>query len=83
MGKYDKILKRILNGNADANIRFEDLSTLLIKLGFSLRTKGSHSIFTQSGIEERLNLQKDGANAKKYQIRQVRNILISYNIGEL
>lgn len=42
-----KILQRILSGTADANIPFEDVVHLLTELGFKLRVKGSHHIFTK------------------------------------
>jgi len=41
---------------------------------------GSHHIFTQSGVMERINLQRDGSKAKPYQVRQVRNILANYKL---
>jgi predicted RNA binding protein YcfA (HicA-like mRNA interferase family) len=81
MGKYAKIMALILSGTADANIPFDDLCTLLKKSGFDFRTRGSHYNFFKSGIEERINLQRDGNKAKQYQVRQVRNIIIKYNLG--
>ncbi len=45
-----------------------------------MRVKGSHHIFRKSGIEEKPNLQKDGNKAKSYQVRQVRNIFIKYQL---
>lgn len=83
MGKYDKLLQKILSGVADANIAFDDLCEILTRLGFEIRVRGSHHIFRKVGIEEKINLQKDGAKAKPYQVRQVRNILVKYKlIGE-
>lgn len=38
MGKYDKLLERILRGASDANIPFDDLCGLLRGLGFEERT---------------------------------------------
>lgn len=45
MGKYDKLILKILRGDADSNIPFKDLCGLLIKLGFEERIRGSHHIF--------------------------------------
>jgi len=56
MGKYEKLLQSILNGDADANIRYTDLVRLLLRLGFSQRIRGDHSIFTKPGIVEIINL---------------------------
>ena len=59
MSKQDKLLTKILLGNADANIPFEQLCQLLKQLGFDERIRGSHHIFTKEGIEEILNLQPE------------------------
>jgi len=53
---------------------------LLKHFGFEERIKGSHHIFRKAGIEEKINLQKDGNKAKPYQVKQVRNILITYKL---
>jgi len=47
----------------------------LLRLGFAERTRGSHHIFSKEGVEELINLQRHGNNAKAYQVRQVRAIL--------
>jgi HicA toxin of bacterial toxin-antitoxin, len=53
----ESILSRVLRGSSDANIRFNDLRALLLRLGFEERIKGSHHIFTREGVHEILNLQ--------------------------
>lgn len=75
MSKRDKIKKKILDGGSDANIGFDDLCGLLRRLGFDERTRGSHRIFRKAGVHERINLQRDGAQAKPYQVGQVRELL--------
>ena len=80
MGNLEKIIERILLGGADANIDFEDLRSVMLQFGFVERIKGSHHIFTRSGVEELVNLQRDGAKAKPYQVRQVRAIVQRYNL---
>ncbi len=45
MTSPDKTLDQILRGLSDANIAFGGLRTLLRKLGFSERIRGSHHIF--------------------------------------
>jgi len=72
---------QILRGKSDANILFQDLCHLLHSLGFEMRVKGSHHIFRKAGVEEKINLQKDGNKAKPYQVRQVRNVILKYKIG--
>ncbi len=81
MSPRDRILDRVLSGTADANIAFVDLCALLRRLGFEERMRGDHHIFTRSGVLEILNLQPRGAEAKPYQVKQVRNIVIRYRLG--
>ena len=80
MGKLDKLIEKILLGSADANIDFDDLRSVLLSLGFSERSKGSHNIFSKPGLEELINLQRDGSKAKPYQVRQVRAIIQRNNL---
>lgn len=47
-----------------------------------MRIKGSHHIFRMDGVEEKINLQKDGSKAKPYQVKQVRNIILKYRLGD-
>lgn len=82
MPQYDKVRDRILRGASDANISFADICQLLRRLGFDERIRGSHHIFTKYGVDEILNLQPKGANAKPYQVKQVRNLLLKYKLGE-
>ena len=77
-----KTLRRVLGGTSDASIRFDDLCQLLTNLGFEMRVRGSHHIFRKAGIEEKVNLQREGSEAKSYQVRQVRNVLLKYHLGE-
>ena len=81
MGKQDKLLLQILSGASNHNIAFNDLCQLLRQLGFEERTRGSHHIFHKQGVEELINLQRDGNKAKAYQVRQARTILTKYKLG--
>lgn len=81
MGKHDKLLLQILQGRSDANVPFDDLRRLLVHLDFTERISGSHQMFRKSGVEEKINLQRDDGKAKVYQVRQVRNILLKYQLG--
>ena len=76
--RNDRLLSRILEGAADANIRFEELRRLLSRLGFSERIRGSHHIYRKHGVEERIDLQPLRGMAKKYQVRQLRAIFFKY-----
>ena len=80
MGKFDKLLIRILTGTSDASISFVDLCQLLIKLGFDQRIKGDHYIFSKNKIPEIINIQPKGAKAKAYQVKQIRNLIQKYKL---
>lgn len=80
MGKSEKTLSIVLRATSDANVPFKDLCSLLLKLGFSERIRGDHFIYTKEGIEEILNLQPIGSNAKAYQVKQVRTVILKYKL---
>jgi len=82
MGKYDKLLFRILRGLSDENIEFDELCHLVESLGFDVRTRGSHHVFRKGGIPEKINLQRHGAKAKPYQVKQVRAVLQKYRLAQ-
>ena len=50
-----KVLDKVLSGLSDKNVRFQDLKKLLNDLGFFVRIKGDHHIFSQEVIEEIIN----------------------------
>jgi len=81
MSKYEKLLSRIIEGQSDANVRFDELCELLRRLGFDERVRGSHHLFRKQGIEEKINLQRDGNKAKVYQVKQVRRVILTYKFG--
>lgn len=80
MGRHDKLLAQILGGRADANVGFEALCALPRHLRFEERTRGSHHVFRRAGVEELVDLQRDGDKAKVYQVRQVRAVLAQYGL---
>jgi len=80
MGKYDKLFVSILSGRSDHSIRFTELTHLLLAMGFNERIKGDHYIYYRQDIEEILNLQPKGSQAKAYQVRQVRNVILKYRL---
>jgi predicted RNA binding protein YcfA (HicA-like mRNA interferase family) len=61
--------------------RFDDLCQLLESLGFEKRVRGSHHLFRKSGVEEKINLQRAGAQAKPYQVKQVRSVILKAKLG--
>ena len=82
MSKKQRLLEQILGGRADANIPFGGICRLLLDFGFRDRVKGSHHIFVKDGVDEIINLQPLGAKAKPYQVKQVRNLVLKYRLGD-
>ncbi len=80
MSRAEKLFDKLIAARNDANFPFDDLCTLLVKLGYTARkTKGSHIIF-QRGPSV-LNLQPTtGRKAKAYQVRQARQELKNLNL---
>jgi hypothetical protein len=81
VSKAKKTFDRVMRGHSDANIRFDDLRTLLLHLGFAERVRGGHHIFTRENVLEIVNLQPRNGRAKPYQVKQVRSILNTYGIA--
>ena len=82
MSRLSKTLDQILRGGSDANVDFNDLRNVLDALGFREHIRGSHHIFTRTEVIEIINLQPTGSKAKAYQVRQVRQLIVKYNLGE-
>ena len=76
-----QVLLRVLRGTADANIRFDELRSLLTSLGFLERVKGSHHIFSKTGVLEILNIQSRGSLAKPYQVKPVPSVILKARLG--
>jgi hypothetical protein len=48
---------------------------------FEKRVRGSHRLFRKSGVAEMINLQREGAQAKPYQVKQVRTVILKARLG--
>ena len=70
-----------MSGTKDKSILFADLRAVLDRLGFQCRIKGDHFMYTKDGVEEIVNIQPVGNKAKPYQVKQVRNIILKYQLG--
>jgi hypothetical protein len=82
VGRCEEILQQVLSRASDANVRFDDLRGLLLALGFTERICGGHHMFGRSDVEEKDYLQSDGAKAKPYQVKQVRSVILKYELSE-
>ena len=41
------------------------VAAMLERLGFEMRVRGSHHLFRKTGVEEKINLQREGSNANR------------------
>ena len=81
MSRAKKAVAKILEGRSDANFDFNDLCHVLERAGFARREgKGSHAIYSKDGVEEIVNIQPKGGNAKPYQVKQVRELILKYQL---
>lgn len=83
MGRRLRLFDRIVSRSSDANVPFEQTRTLLKALGFSESIKGSHHKFVREDIEELVNLQEiEGGKCKPYQVKQMREVFLKYNLRQ-
>jgi len=82
MSKAEKLAAKLLTGRSDRNFSFDDLCYIVERAGFHLRRgSGSHRVYYKDGVVEIINVQpRDAGQAKPYQVRQVRELLVKYKI---
>ena len=82
MSQRQKFLAQLMAVSPSATLDFGALVNLLLFLGFKQRIKGSHHIFTRSGVKEIINIQPAvGDTVKSYQAKQIRELIRSYNLA--
>ena len=74
MSKYEKLINKILSGNSDANIAFDDLCELLRKLEFDVRIRGSHHTYINSKKEKEI-IPVHNKKVKKCHVKRLINRL--------
>jgi predicted RNA binding protein YcfA (HicA-like mRNA interferase family) len=75
----DQSLRKVLSGRG--NLSFRELEALLRRLGFSLdRVRGSHHIYRHPKASRAVNIQPKGGEAKRYQLDQLRTIIIEFHL---
>lgn len=79
--KPERLLERIRRGQV-RNVSFDDLVHLVEALGFRLdRIRGSHRVFRHPRVPRPVVLQDAAGEAKSYQVRQVLEVIESYNLA--
>ncbi|MCL2050681.1 MAG: type II toxin-antitoxin system HicA family toxin [Lachnospiraceae bacterium] len=77
----EKIYNAVISGKSDNNIKYRDFQNLIESLGFEFkRQKGSHATYKNYSINERMNIQAEGNKAKSYQVKQLREIILEYDL---
>lgn len=75
-GIYEKVL------SGQGTVAFRDFEALLSALGFVFRSqRGSHRVYVHSAVDRPFPIQPDGKDAKRYQVRELRDIIKKYGIG--
>ena len=77
MGKLQKLLKKLLDGNRDTNWTYDDAEYVLLKSGFVKRQgKGSHNVFDNEVTKESIVLSCHGSkNIKAVYIGKIRGAI--------
>lgn len=79
MASDKKTFDKVMSGGG--TVAFRDFERLLIKLGFRLeRISGSHHIYLHTAVGRPFPVQPDGKDAKRYQIRQLRDIIVAHRL---
>ena len=71
MSKFEKLVQSILNAEP---ISYNEAESLLKKLGFSLRIRGSHHVFAKKAYEKNVSLKKRN-QLLPYQVRLLQEVL--------
>ena len=79
MVKPSKLLRRLAQGQS--SISFRDFERLLEALGFRLdRIKGSHHQYVHPSVPRPFPVQPDGKDAKRYQVRELLDLVERYGL---
>lgn len=81
MSRVAKLITKLLSGRSDRNFSFDDLCYIIERAGFRIRAGGgSHRIYYKEGVVEIINVQPRDGQAKPYQVKQVREIILKYKM---
>ena len=79
MASDKKTLEAVLSGRG--TISFREFQRLLLALGFTLaRISGSHHVYFHAVVGRPFPIQPDGKDAKRYQVRQLRDMIYKYRL---
>jgi predicted RNA binding protein YcfA (HicA-like mRNA interferase family) len=80
MTKPEKLYQQLL-ASASRTISFRDFERLLRAFGFELdRTAGSHRQYVHHAIARSFPVQPEGKDAKRYQVRELLELVERYGL---
>ena len=71
MSKLDKLVQKILEGR---DVSYEEVETLLLKLGFDKEVRGSHHVFRKPDYPKNVSLKRR-SQLLPYQLRDLKEVL--------
>lgn len=74
MSKFEKLKAKIKNGQS---VSYAEAESVLFKLGFSVRSKGSHHVFTKEGYSKNISIKKC-SELLQYQLNLINEALEHY-----
>ena len=78
----DKVLAKVLSGQSDRSLRYDELAALLRRLGFTERPgRGSHRIFDHPAVAKSVTLVQKRGNVSAYHVRDVREAILEADNG--
>ncbi len=83
MAKWDKFRRKLMSGRSDSSLDFGDLCRFVeqeLRFIPHPQNSGSHRVYAKAGISEIIDLQPNGHEAKAYQVRQVRSIIVTHSL---
>ena len=79
MSKAEKLAAKIHSGKSDKNLAFNDLCYVLERAGLQFWKRKSPDLL-QRRVLEIVNVQPRNGKAKPYQVKQVRELLLEYEM---
>jgi len=78
MSRLDKLIRKLELGSV---LSFIELQAVLSAYGFRLdRVAGSHHIYLHRDVPRPISIQPDGKDAKRYQVKQLRNMIAEFGL---
>jgi len=78
-----KTLRRLLGGNSDAGIRFDDWCRLLESLVFENGVRGSLIFFARPASRTGSFSSEKATTRKPCHVKQVRAVILKYGLGDI